>query len=312
MNELRFISDCVMAFRVHQWIKNVLLFVPLLAAHQLGNIQSLSSVIMAFISFSLCASSVYIINDLIDLENDRSHPRKRNRPFASKKLPIIYGIAAVPFLLGTSIALGAVVGLDFLIILLLYFVVTLAYSLILKRLVLVDCLILASLYTIRILAGAFAVSISLSFWLLAFSIFIFLSLALVKRYAELVFQLQEGKTSAQGRGYLVSDAPLLQVLGVSSGYISALVIALYLRSEDVVTLYSHPFAIWFLIPILLFWISWVWLKSARGEMYDDPIIFAVKDKTSLLVAIITAIVFIYASIGMDFFASIVPIFEYFQ
>ena len=161
-----------------------------------------------------------------------------------------------------------------------------------------DCLTLATLYTIRIIAGAAAVSVSLSFWLLAFSVFIFLSLALVKRYAELVVHSQEGKSGTYGRGYLVSDAPLLQTLGVSSGYISALVIALYLRSEDVVSLYSEPLAIWLLIPILLFWVSWVWLKSARGEMHDDPIIFATKDKTSLFVAMITTIVLTYAAIGM--------------
>ena len=135
---------------------------------------------------------------------------------------------------------------------------------------------------------------------MAFSIFIFLSFALIKRYAELILQLQKGKTGTHGRGYLVSDASLLQTLGVSSGYISTLVIALYLRSEDVVSLYSQPLAIWFLIPILLFWVSWAWLKSSRGEMHDDPIVFAAKDKTSLLVAAITAVVLIYAAIGMDF------------
>ena len=182
---------------------------------------------------------------------------------------------------------------------LLYLLLTVVYSLVLKRLVLVDCLTLATLYTVRIIAGAAAVSVSLSFWLLAFSIFIFLSLAFVKRYAELVVQSQEGKSSAYGRGYLVSDASLLQTLGVSSGYISVLVIALYLRSEDVVSLYSEPLAIWLLIPILLFWVSWVWLKSARGEMHDDPIVFATKDKTSLLVAMITAIVLTYAAIGIE-------------
>ncbi|MDB9998287.1 UbiA family prenyltransferase [Alphaproteobacteria bacterium] len=293
------ITDWVQALRVHQWLKNLLLFVPLLAAHQLGNIQSLSSLVIAFISFSLCASSIYIINDLFDLESDRSHPRKRFRPFASAKLPIVYGIVIAPLLISVSIALGTVVSSDFLIVLLLYLLLAVVYSLVLKRLVLVDCLTLATLYTVRIIAGAAAVSVSLSFWLLAFSIFIFLSLALVKRYAELVVQSQEGKSSAYGRGYLVSDASLLQTLGVSSGYISALVIALYLRSEDVVSLYSEPLAIWLLIPILLFWVSWVWLKSARGEMHDDPIVFATKDKTSLLVAMITAIVLTYAAIGME-------------
>jgi 4-hydroxybenzoate polyprenyltransferase len=196
--------------------------------------------------------------------------------------------------------LGTVVGFDFLFVLIIYLFLTVTYSFSLKRLVLVDCLTLATLYTMRIIAGAAAVSVSLSFWLLAFSIFIFLSLALVKRYAELLVQLREGKNSAHGRGYLVTDAPLLQALGVSSGYISTLVIALYLRSENVMSLYAQPLAIWLLIPILLFWVSWVWLKSSRGEMHDDPIVFAAKDKTSLSVAAITALVFIYAAIGFNF------------
>ena len=290
----------VKALRVHQWLKNFLLFAPLLAAHQIGNAQSFGLLVIAFLSFSLCASSVYITNDLLDLESDRSHPRKRFRPFASAKLSVLHGVIAAPLLIAASFLLGTVVGVDFLFILLIYLFLTVTYSFSLKRLVLVDCLTLATLYTMRIIAGAAAVSVSLSFWLLAFSIFIFLSLALVKRYAELLVQSREGKNSAHGRGYLVTDAPLLQALGVSSGYISTLVIALYLRSENVMSLYAQPLAIWLLIPILLFWVSWVWLKSSRGEMHDDPIVFAAKDKTSLSVAAITAFVFIYAAIGFDF------------
>ena len=287
----------IKALRIHQWLKNLLLFVPLLAAHQIGNVQSIGLLVIAFLSFSLCASSVYITNDLLDLESDRRHPRKKFRPFASAKLSIVHGLFAVPILIAASLSLGAVVGVDFLFVLFIYFFLTVTYSLSLKRLVLVDCITLATLYTIRIVAGAAAVSISLSFWLLAFSIFIFLSLALVKRYAELLVQSREGKNSAHGRGYLVTDAPLIQALGVSSGYISTLVIALYLRSDNVMSLYAQPLGIWLLIPILLFWVSWLWLKSSRGEMHDDPIVFAAKDKTSLSVAVITVFVFIYAAIG---------------
>ena len=287
------------AIRVHQWLKNLLLFVPLLAAHQIGNAHSLGLLVIAFLSFSLCASSVYLVNDLLDLESDRSHPRKRFRPFATAKLPILYGVVAAPVLIAASFLLGTVVSTDFLIVLLVYLALTVTYSFGLKRLVLVDCLALATLYTVRIIAGAAAVSVSLSFWLLAFSIFIFLSLALVKRYAELLVQSREGKNSAHGRGYLVADAPLLQALGVSSGYISTLVIALYLRSENVMSLYIQPLVIWFLIPILLFWVSWIWLKSSRGEMHDDPVIFAAKDKTSLSVAAIIAFVLISATIGFE-------------
>jgi len=183
---------------------------------------------------------------------------------------------------------------------LLYLLLTVAYSLVLKRLVLVDCLTLATLYTVRIIAGAAVVSVSLSFWLLAFSVFLFLSLAFVKRYAELLVQTQEGKSAANGRGYVVSDASLLQTFGVSSGYISALVVVLYVLSEDVFSLYAQPIVILLMLPILLFWVSWVWLKAARGDMHDDPIVFALKDKASLLVAGFTAAVFVYAANGMAF------------
>jgi 4-hydroxybenzoate polyprenyltransferase len=170
----------------------------------------------------------------------------------------------------------------------------------LKRLVLIDCLTLATLYTVRIIAGAVAVSVSLSFWLLAFSVFMFFSLALVKRYAELKVQILEAKSFAHGRGYVVSDAPLLQTLGITSGYISALVLALYVQSEDIVSLYAQPLAIWLVLPILLFWVSWVWLKAERGEMHDDPIVFAASDKASLVVTVLTVVVFIYAATGMTF------------
>jgi 4-hydroxybenzoate polyprenyltransferase len=207
-------------------------------------------------------------------------------------------VAIVPLLIGVSIVLGTIVGSEFLVVLLLYLLLTVAYSLVLKRVVLVDCLTLATLYTVRIIAGAAAVGVSLSFWLLAFSVFIFLSLALVKRYAELLVQAQEGKSAIHGRGYVVSDASLLQTLGVSSGYISALIMALYVRSEDVVSLYVQPMAIWLVLPILLFWVSWIWLKATRGEMHDDPIVFAIKDKVSLLVAALTAVVFVYAATGI--------------
>ncbi|MBL6726868.1 MAG: UbiA family prenyltransferase [Methylophilaceae bacterium] len=292
------VSDWFRALRLNQWIKNLLLFVPLLAAHQLGSIQSIATLVIAFISFSLCASSVYIINDLLDLESDRGHPRKKHRPFASARLPIALGVAIAPLLIGVSIVLGTIVGSEFLVVLLLYLLLTVAYSLVLKRVALVDCITLATLYTVRIIAGAAAVGVSLSFWLLVFSVFIFLSLALVKRYAELLVQAKESKSSTHGRGYLVSDASLLQTLGVSSGYISALIMALYVRSEDVLSLYIQPMAIWLELPILLFWVSWIWLKTTRGEMHDDPIVFAIKDKISLLVAALTAVVFVYAATGV--------------
>jgi 4-hydroxybenzoate polyprenyltransferase len=291
-------SDWIKALRVYQWSKNLLLFIPLLASHQLGNFQSLPALAIAFISFSLCASSVYIINDLLDLESDRKHPRKKNRPFSAAKLSIVMGIAIAPFLIIASFILGFMINEDFFIVLILYFILTSTYSLFLKRIVLVDCLTLAILYTVRIIAGAAVISVSLSFWLLAFSVFIFLSLAFVKRYTELMVQVKAGNNYTHGRGYEVSDSVLIQILGVSAGYLSVLVMALYMQSEDIMNLYVQPTAIWFAIPLLLFWISWVWLKATRGLMHDDPIVFAIKDKASIFVAVLTALVFLYAAKGL--------------
>lgn len=277
------------AFRVHQWLKNILLFVPLLAAHQYYNFGSILTLILAFLAFSLCASSVYIANDLLDLESDRSHPRKSKRPFASGALPVWKGVIAAPILLFISLSLAYFVQGSFLMWLLIYFSITCFYSFLLKRLVLVDCITLAVLYTLRVVAGAAAVDLSLSFWLLAFCIFLFLSLAFIKRYAELQVQLLHGKEKAHGRGYYTADAQLVQMLGVAAAYSSALVLALYLNSEAVVKLYSNPHWIWGCVPIILFWNSWLWLQAHRGEMHDDPLVFAVKDKTSLVSGVAFAI-----------------------
>ena len=284
--------------RVHQWLKNLLLFVPLFAAHQIGNVQSLSTLIFAFVSFSLCASAVYMANDFLDLESDRKHPRKRHRPFAAAAVPIKAGVLLAPLFAIASLVLGLAVGAAFTAWLVVYFSLTCAYSLWLKRLALIDCLTLAALYTLRIIAGAAAVAITLSFWLLAFSVFIFLSLAFVKRYAELQVQAQAGNSHAHGRGYAVTDAPLVQTLGITAGYASVLVLALYLHGETVVTLYAQPQLIWFAVPLMLFWVSWVWMKAHRGEMHDDPIVFAIKDKASLAVAALIAISFALAIKGI--------------
>ncbi len=290
-------TDWCRVFRVHQWLKNLLLFVPLLAAHQIGQVHELLTVTLAFIAFSLCASAVYMANDLLDLESDRRHPNKRHRPFASGLVPIQYGAMLAPLCVVIGFGLGLMIGQAFAAWLFLYLVLTLAYTLCLKRMILVDCLLLATLYTIRIIAGAAAVLVPLSFWLLAFSIFIFLSLAFVKRYAELQVQALAGNDHAPGRGYAVSDAPLVQTLGVSSGYAAVLVLALYLHSETVMQLYARPELIWFAVPLMLFWVSWVWLKAHRGQMHDDPIVFAIKDRASLMVGVLITISFLLATLG---------------
>ena len=268
--------------RVHQWLKNLLLLIPLFASHQLNQREAWVSLLFAFLALSLCASSVYIANDLLDLESDRLHPRKRNRPFASGQIPAWIGVALAPVLVLAGLALGSRVGGHFLAWLEVYFALTCAYSWGLKRIMLVDCLTLAMLYTLRVVAGAAATGTALSFWLLAFSVFLFLSLAFVKRYAELNVQQLEGRKRAHGRAYLTSDAPLVQTLGITSGYTAALVLALYLESDAVVRLYRTPEIVWGAVPVLLFWVSWMWMQANRGNMHDDPLIHAVKDKASLL------------------------------
>jgi 4-hydroxybenzoate polyprenyltransferase/phosphoserine phosphatase len=284
----------VRVFRLHQWIKNVLIFVPIVAAHQVITGELWINLGLAFLSFSLCASSVYVANDLLDLESDRAHPRKRFRPFASGQIPIWMGTILAPALIFSSLAMAQHVGGSFLPCLLVYFGLTCAYSWGLKRLVLVDCLTLAILYTLRIVAGAAAVSVPLSFWLLAFSIFLFLSLAFIKRYAELQAHPEGDAKKVHGRGYYIADAPLVQQLGVTSGYAATLVLALYLNSENVIKLYRTPEIIWGAVPLMLLWISWMWLKAHRGLMHDDPIVFAIKDKVSILIGALFVAILVVA------------------
>lgn len=290
------IRAVIKALRAHQWLKNLLLFVPILAAHRLTGIGDWVALFLAFVSFSLCASSVYIANDLIDLDSDRVHPRKRLRPFAAGRLSILHGVGMAPILLIMSALVGAQVTTGFMGWLTVYFLVTCVYSMGLKRLIVVDCLTLAVLYTLRIVAGAAAVGLEMSFWLLAFSVFLFLSLAFVKRYAELELQILKGKKKVHGRGYYTTDAQLVQGMGLSSGYASAMVLALYLNSEAVTRLYRTPEVIWGAVPVLLFWVNWMWVKAHRGEMHDDPLVFAVKDRASIMAGVVFGLVLLVGTV----------------
>lgn len=290
-------ADFCRMIRLHQWLKNLLLLVPLFAAHQLTNGSAWMALVISFFSLSLCASSIYIANDLLDLESDRQHPRKCHRPFASGLAPAWGGVVLALILLLSSLALAWHMGDSFLSWLSLYFLLASAYSFGLKRLILLDCMTLAVLYTLRIVLGAVAAKVMLSFWLLAFSVFLFFSLAFVKRYAELQLQLLSGKQKTHGRGYSTSDAPLVQMLGITSGYAAVLVLALYLNSETIVRLYRAPEFIWGALPAMLFWVSWMWLKAHRGEMHDDPLVFFSKDKASLLAGAIFIGFFLIAVIG---------------
>jgi len=278
------------AMRVHQWLKNLLLFVPLLTAHQWSNMLAISDALVGFAAFSLCASSFYLLNDLLDLPADRRHPNKRRRPLAAGRIPLLHGALLMLLLLGTGIGIGYQLSGLFFITLLLYLTITLIYSLYLKSVAIVDVVILACLYTLRIIAGAAAISVPLSFWLLVFSMFIFYSLALVKRCSELdSVSLMQGEAS-WGRNYRVSDLSALFSMGVASGYLSILVLALFINSPDVIERYHYPQGLWLLCPTIIFWISRIWLKAARGEIHDDPLVFAVSDRGSQLVILACALI----------------------
>ena len=292
------LQSLLKAMRLHQWVKNLLVFVPLLGAHQIGNTVALIEAIFAFIAFGLCASSVYLLNDLVDIENDRQHARKKARPFAAGKLSLLTGWLLWPALtIGAFLLAWLTLPLAFTGVLLVYFAVTLAYSFALKRYAILDVLILAGLYTIRIVAGAVATGIPLSFWLLTFSMFIFLSLAFMKRYSELksVKEVgQEGKLP--GRGYAADDLEAVSAMGVVSGYLSILVLALYIQDSYTAVLYRTPQIIWLACPLMLYWISRTWLITHRGAMNDDPVLFAIKDRVSHLVAFCFVLIFILAAI----------------
>ncbi len=280
----------IRALRLHQWIKNLLVFIPLLAAHRVFESAAIQGAVIAFISFGLCASGVYLLNDLLDLTADRAHHTKRNRPFAAGRLDLKTGILAIPVLTASSIALAAIfLPSHFLWVLLIYLLTTVTYSFKLKRVQLLDVVTLAGLYTIRIIAGTVAIVSLLSFWLLAFSVFIFLSLAVLKRCIELDAARERGLIDIPGRAYRPDDLSVLQPMGVASGYLSVLVLALYINSSASETLYHHPQFLWLVCPCLLYWVSRAWFVAHRGKMVDDPIVFAVRDRTSQITLAIAGI-----------------------
>jgi 4-hydroxybenzoate polyprenyltransferase/phosphoserine phosphatase len=271
------------ALRVHQWAKNVLIFVPVFAAHRFDAATLLRGAV-AFAAFSLCASSVYLLNDLLDLPHDRQHHSKRRRPFASGALDIVQAPPLIAFCLVAGFALALLLPLKFLLMLGFYYACTLTYSLGLKRWAVWDVMMLAGLYTLRVFVGSAATVIPISPWLLAFSLFLFFSLAVVKRQTELVLHVREGRgTKLSGRGYGPDDLDMLRSMAASSGYMAVLVLALYVNSADVSVLYHHPSALWALSPALMFWVSRVLILANRGQMNDDPVVFALRDRVSLAV-----------------------------
>jgi 4-hydroxybenzoate polyprenyltransferase len=285
------------AIRVRQWVKNLLVFVPVLLAHRYLDAQPVLETALGFLAFSLGASAVYVLNDLLDVEADRHHPVKRRRPFASGELPIRAGFVLIPLLAGLSLAAALFLPQAFLLVLAFYFVTTTLYSVFLKEIALLDVLVLAALFTTRIMAGSTASGIQVSEWLLAFSMFVFFSLAAVKRYAELLRLKTDSPTDTKlrRRGYFSGDDVLILQMGVSSGFMAVLVMALYITSDTVTRLYSAPSLLWLVCPLILYWIGRIWLLARRGEVDDDPLMFAMKDWTTWVVALVGAGVLFAAS-----------------
>lgn len=296
------------AVRLHQWAKNTLIFVPLLLAHA-WTLPLIAAAFIAFLSFGLCASATYIINDLLDIEADRKHKRKRRRPFAAGDLSAFVGIAAVAVMMIASVTLAVLLPhvlalvpggqrlaepYGFLGWLALYTATTLAYSFYLKRKLLLDVFVLSGLYTVRILAGSAATGVPVSAWLAGFSVFFFLSLAFVKRFSELEALRERGGTVTSGRGYWIGDLEQIRSLGTGAAYAAVVVLTLYINNPETAQLYAHAGHLWLVVPVLLLWLSQVWMLASRGEMHDDPVVWAITSKRSLLMGLLMAVVIWWA------------------
>lgn len=284
------------AIRARQWVKNVLVFVPLVTAHVFAP-GSVAAAAAAFVALSLLASAVYLLNDLADLDADRGHPTKRNRAVAAGRLSIRAALVLIPCLLAASVGVSFALPPGARVLLAAYLALTTLYTLLLKRRVLVDVFTLAVLYTLRVLLGGAATGVLVSPWLLAFSVFFFLSLAFVKRASELFSLGERGLGAAAGRDWSGRDAATVPVLGVASGYLAGVVLAIYIHSDATKRLYAHPGWLWLLVPVLLYWTSRVWVLVGRGEMDEDPILFAIRDGVTWSLAVVTAAVLVVAAMG---------------
>ncbi|MDQ3060364.1 MAG: UbiA family prenyltransferase [Pseudomonadota bacterium] len=284
------------ALRIHQWIKNVLLFVPLLTAFSLFDLGKIATMGLAFMAFSLVASATYIVNDLLDLDSDRAHPRKRSRPFASAQISLLTGAAASAAMLLAGLAIAALTSRALLLTLLCYLALTSAYTWLLKRYVLIDVVMLSVLYTLRILAGSVAVSVEVSPWLAAFSLFIFLSLALVKRCSELVALRQAGTSMTPGRDYQVADLPILQPLGVGAALSAVVIFGLFINAGETQLRYESPHLLWGAAVVMIYWMARLWIKTGRGEMHDDPIIYSLTNFNSLICIVVMVAITVAAQL----------------
>ncbi|MEM7257118.1 MAG: UbiA family prenyltransferase [Pseudomonadota bacterium] len=275
------------AVRPHQWLKNVLVFVPLIASQQLIDAQLLFKSLLMFLCFSLIASFGYIVNDILDIQSDRAHTEKRNRPFAKGDLSVIQGVVLAIGLLIAALLTSFLLSPTAAVVLIAYLALTLSYSAFLKTKLMLDVVTLGAAFTLRVVAGAAAIESDLSFYLLSFSIFLFASLGMVKRYAELLNLKKQDKLTAKGRGYQVDDMAPVRTIGIAMGTMSVFILGQYINSPLVIKYYEHPTLIWLLLPLLLYWLGRLWLLANRGEVNEDPLLFAVKDRASQLTLLLS-------------------------
>jgi 4-hydroxybenzoate polyprenyltransferase/phosphoserine phosphatase len=273
------LRDYLATLRPHQWAKNGLVFLPLVAGHFFDTSHLLAAS-LAFVCFCMAASSAYLLNDLLDLRSDRDHPRKQLRPFASGNVSLKHGMALAAALTAVALSLASMLPATFVVVLAGYWLTTVAYSTVLKRKIVIDVVTLGGLYTLRVLAGVAALATVYSQWLLMFCLFLFLSLAIVKRCSELIARENEGKGAPPGRGYRFEDLRALLAFGAAAGYGAVFVVTLYLASPEVRALYDEPNRLWLICPVLLYWITRIFMIANRGELHDDPLVFALTDRTS--------------------------------
>lgn len=284
--------------RVHQWLKNLLLALPALASFSIFETTTLTKLVTAFFAFSFVASSVYVANDFLDLASDRIHPIKRSRPMAAGLVNPRFGLVVGALFLGFGLVLAFVVGQAFVASIMIYLVANFLYSLWLKKEVLIDAILLAGLYTLRVIAGGLATGIEVSFWLLAFSVFFFFSIAWAKRYAELEASRANGIELAPGRGYSHRDMPIILAFGSAAAFTAVVIFALYLDSEEIREQYALPEIGWLAIPFLMLLIGRMWFKAHRGRLNEDPILFLIKDAPTLIILTVVAIALSIAHMGL--------------
>jgi 4-hydroxybenzoate polyprenyltransferase len=289
------LGGAVRALRIHQWVKNLLVFVPVVLDHRIFDPPVVLRASLAFVAFCCAASGGYVLNDLLDVEADRGHPQRGRRPFAAGVLSRRAGVILLAVLFASGLTIAALtLPREFLALLAGYVVLTAAYSARLKRITVLDVLLLAGFYVLRVLAGLAATGVRFSTWFLAFSMFLFLSLGFVKRYAELGRLAAGGDGTVARRGYLRSDREWMGSMGAASGYLSVLVLALYISSDEVVVLYEKPMLLWLLCPLLLYWISRMWLLAHRGVLHDDPIVATLRDPQSYAIGVLVAALLVAA------------------